>query len=470
MIKKLLKKVNSDGAFSLVKQVSAQVLESQEKYNSYITLTLDRASKRAQEIDSLLNAGKNPGPLAGIPVALKDNLLYSGEKMTCGSKILENYFSPYTGTAVEKLEEAGAIVIGKTNMDEFAMGSSGETSYFGPTKNPLHPDRVPGGSSSGSAAAVASGDVPIALGSDTGGSVRQPASFCGVCGLRPTYGRISRYGLSALASSIDQIGVLASSVEDTALVYSLISGHDPKDSTSLNEKGYELSDSIEEGVKGLKIGIPKEYMGETLHSEIRERILEISNKLVSAGAEVKEISLPSLEQALATYYIIAPAEISSNLARYDGVRYGFRAPEAQTLEEMYIESRTQGFGPEVKRRILLGTSILSSGNYESYYLKALKVRSMIKKEFEKIFSSIDLIFSPTTPTPPFKFGEVKDPMEMSMADSYTIPSSLAGLPAMSVPVGSIEKNLPVGAQLIGGTFSEPTIFRCARFMEKIYES
>lgn len=469
MIIEILRKVRSDGAEAIIKNALSRAEDSQARYNPYITLFNERAMERARQIDRLLNSGADPGPLMGLPVALKDNMLYEGERMTCASKILQNYISPYTATAAEKLEHAGAVIIGKTNMDEFAMGASGETSYFGATRNPRDPERVPGGSSSGSAAAVASGDISLALGSDTGGSIRQPAAFCGVCGLKPTYGTVSRYGLAAFASSLDQIGVFTPSVEDAAISLNIVSGYDPKDSTSINRSIPDYTKGLGDGVRGLRIGIPKEYMGEGLSEEIREVIRVTADKLSGAGAEIREVSLPLTKYGVATYYIIAPAEASANLARYDGVRYGFRAEEINSIEDMYIKSRSEGFGAEVKRRIMLGTYALSSGYYDAYYLKAHKVRNMISRDFRRVFKEVDLLLSPVTPTPPFKLGEIRDPLSMYLADVYTISSSLAGLPGMSVPAGGRDLNITAAAQIVGPAFSEELLLKCARSVEQLYE-
>ncbi len=439
---------------------------SQKKLNSFITILADRAKEKAKQLDS----GKKSGPLTGIPMAIKDNMLLDGTPTTCGSKILKNYISPYTATAVKKLEEAGAIIVGKTNMDEFAMGSSGENSAYGPTKNPVDLERIPGGSSSGSAAAVKEGQVLGSLGSDTGGSIRQPAAMCGIVGMKPTYGLVSRYGLVAFASSLDQIGPFAQNTEDAAIILNVIAGYDPKDSTSLKTKIPDYSAEINKGVQGLTFGIPKEYMAEGLSDEIRERIENTAKKLRNLGAKIKEVSLPHTKYAVSTYYIVAPAEASANLARYDGVRYGYRTSISEDLLSTYKISRQHGFGSEVKRRIMIGTYALSSGYYEAYYLKAQKVRTLMKMDFEKVFKEVDLILSPTSPCVAFKIGEkTDDPLQMYLSDIYTISCNLVGIPGINIPAGVDIKGLPIGAQLMGPYFSEKILLRAARQIEKIHE-
>ncbi len=439
---------------------------SQKKLNSFITILADRAKEKAKQLDS----GKKSGLLTGIPMAIKDNMLLDGTPTTCGSKILKNYISPYTGTAVKKLEEAGAVIVGKTNMDEFAMGSSGENSAYGPTKNPVDLERIPGGSSSGSAAAVRDGQVLGSLGSDTGGSIRQPAAMCGVVGMKPTYGLVSRYGLVAFASSLDQIGPLAQNVEDTAIILNVIAGYDPKDSTSLKVEKQDYSAEINHGVKDLIFGVPKEYMARGLADEIRERIENTAKELQNLGAKIKEVSLPHTKYAVSTYYIVAPAEASANLARYDGVRYGYRASISGDLLNTYKISRQQGFGSEVKRRIMIGTYALSSGYYEAYYLKAQKVRTLMKMDFEKVFKEVDLILSPTSPCVAFKIGEkTDDPLQMYLSDIYTISCNLVGIPGINIPAGVDIKGLPIGSQLMGPCFSEKILLRAARQIEKIHE-
>jgi len=433
--------------------------------HAYISLDEEGALRKAEEVDARVARGEEVGVLAGVPVAVKDNICIKGMRTTCASKILENFVSPYDATVVEKLKAADAVFLGKTNLDEFAMGSSTENSYFGPTRNPHDPERVPGGSSGGSAAALAAGEAVLALGSDTGGSIRQPASFCGVVGLKPTYGRVSRYGLVAFASSLDQIGPMAKNVKDTALLLNVISGYDPRDSTSAPVEVPDFTKALDEGIEGIRIGLPREYFAEGLEDEVREKVLEAVDILEGEGAEVVEVSLPHTKYAIATYYIVAPAEASSNLARYDGVKYGFRA-EGRDLYEMYCNTRSQGFGEEVKRRIMLGTYTLSAGYYEAYYLKALKVRTLIKQDFEEAFETCDLLATPTSPTVAFRLGEkVADPLTMYLSDVYTVSVNLAGLPGISVPCGSSD-GLPVGLQLIGRPFDEETLLRVAHVVER----
>lgn len=407
------------------------------------------------------------GPLAGVPISIKDNICTEGWETTCASKVLEGFIPPYDATVVRKLKEAGAWIVGKCNMDEFAFGSSNESSAFGPVHNPWDLGRVPGGSSGGSAAAVAADEAIAALGSDTGGSIRQPASFCGVVGLKPTYGRVSRYGLIAFGSSLDQIGPLTKTVEDAAILLSVIAGHDPLDSTSADVPVPDYTKSINGGVKGLKIGIPREYVDETsLKSEGVRTLFEAQKKFEELGAEVKMISLPHTQYAIHIYYIVATAEASSNLGRFDGVQYGLRA-SAENLHEMYLETRNQGFGTEAKRRILLGTFVLSSGYYEAYYLRGLKARTLLKQDFEHAFKEVDVILSPTSPTPAFRLGEkMDDPISMYLSDIYTISANLAGVPAISVPGGFSASRLPVGIQLMAKPFGEETIFRAAYAFEQ----
>src|SRR5215475_2141945 len=407
-----------------------------DRLNAYITINRESALRQAAAMDADIQEAIRMKPLAGVLVAVKDNMLIAGVRTTCGSRILDNYVAPYTATAVKKLEEAGAIIIGKTNLDEFAMGSSTENSAFGPVRHPLDQEFVPGGSSGGSAVAVAAGHTPIALGSDTGGSIRQPASFCGVIGLKPTYGRVSRYGLVAFASSLDQIGPLANNVSDAARALQVISGHDRRDSTSADVAG--------------------------LDPEVKEKVEAGIRKLASSGAEIVEVSLPHMKYVIAVYYIIATAEASSNLARYDAVRYGFRAEEARTLAEMYRKTRYEGFGDEVKRRIMLGTFVLSSGYYDAYYEKAQRVRSMLANDFAEAFKKCDVIATPTAPTPAFKIGEKSnDPLAMYLSDIYTVTVNLAGVPAISVPCGQSSAGLTIGLQLIGNHFDEARLLNAA---------
>lgn len=435
-----------------------------QQIQAFITINEESALKKASMIDGKIAAGENIGFLEGIPMALKDNMCTEGIKTTCGSKILEEFYPPYNATVAERLEEAGAIMVGKLNMDEFAMGSSTENSGFYPTKNPWDLRRVPGGSSGGSAAAVAAREVPYTLGSDTGGSIRQPAAFCGVVGLKPTYGAVSRYGLVAFASSLDQIGPLTRTVRDNAHVLNCIAGHDPKDSTSVPFVKPDYSQSLKNDVKGLKIGVPSEFFAQGLRPEVGQVIQDAIKKFEDLGAVVEDCSLPHMEYALPTYYLIAPAECSSNLARYDGVRYGFRA-EAEDMIDMFKKTRAQGFGQEVKRRIMLGTYALSSGYYDAYYLQAQKVRTLIRQDFEKIFKQYDVLLSPTTPGIAYKINEKTDPLAMYMGDVYTIPLNLAGLPGISLPAGFVD-GMPVGMQIIGKHFNEEILYKAAYTFEQ----
>lgn len=432
--------------------------------NAYITIMEEEAIKLAKEADELIKEGKN-SPLTGVPIAIKDNINIKGFPTTCGSRILTSYKASYNSTVVERLiYREKMIPLGKLNMDEFAMGSSTETSFYGITRNPFDKSRVPGGSSGGSAAAVAAGLAPVALGSDTGGSIRQPAAFCGVVGLKPTYGLVSRYGLVAFASSLDQIGPIAKTVKDAALILSAMEGHDPKDSTSLNIKPRQYK--LDGNIKGLKVGLPEEYFIEGLNDEVKKNVLEISELLKKSGAEVMEISLPHSKYAVSTYYIVATAEASSNLERYDGIKYGLRE-NAKTLSEVYTKTRSKGFGAEVKRRIMLGTYVLSAGYYDAYYLKALKVRNLIKMDFDKAFEKVNVILSPTSPTTAFKIGEkIDDPISMYLSDIYTISANLAGLPAISIPTGFSTNGLPIGSQLIGKILDEQTILNVAFAIEQ----
>jgi aspartyl-tRNA(Asn)/glutamyl-tRNA(Gln) amidotransferase subunit A len=435
------------------------------KTNAYLHFSPERALDAAERVDRKLKAGEDAGPLAGVPVAIKDVIVTKGVRTTCGSRLLERYIPPYDATAVIRLEQAGGIILGKTNCDEFAMGSSNENSAFGPVKNPVALDRVPGGSSGGSAAVVAQGTAVVALGSDTGGSVRQPASFCGVVGVTPTYGRVSRYGLVAFASSLDHIGPLARTVGDSALLLQSIAGRDECDSTSAFAPVPDYVAALNGNVKGLKIGLPREYF-EGLASETGDRIAKGVELLRKLGCEVREIRLPATKYAVACYYIIATAEASSNLARYDGVRYTTRA-EAETLSDMYRATRGAGFGAECKRRIMLGTYVLSHGYYDAYYLKAQKVRALIAEDFRKAFSEVDAIVAPVSPFPAFKIGEkIDDPLAMYLSDIYTITGDLAGIPCMSVPCGKTAAGLPVGMQILTKHFDEAGMFRLADAFEK----
>ncbi|MBO8126256.1 MAG: Asp-tRNA(Asn)/Glu-tRNA(Gln) amidotransferase subunit GatA [Firmicutes bacterium] len=453
-------------------EITDSVLERIDSLDSvikaYVTVTAEVAKSMAKAVDAQLAQGSDLPELAGIPMGLKDNLNTKGIRTTCSSKMLENYISPYDSTVYEKLIKSMSPLLGKLNMDEFAMGSSTENSAFFNTANPWDLERVPGGSSGGSAAAVAADEAIFTLGSDTGGSIRQPAAFCGVVGLKPTYGRVSRYGLVAFASSLDQIGPITKDVTDAALVLTAIAGHDPMDSTSVNKEVPDYTKFLKEDVKGLKIGLPKEYFVEGIDPEVKTKVMETVQKLEEAGAEVKEISLPHTDAALATYYIIAPAEASSNLARYDGVRYGYRSETAPDVLTMYKKTRSEGFGPEVKRRIMLGTYALSSGYYDAYYLKAQKVRTLIVQDFQKAFEEVDVIVSSTTPTPAFKMGDkIDDPMSMYLSDMFTLPANMAAIPAISVPCGYTEAGLPVGFQIMGPAFGEGTILHVAYAVEKL---
>jgi aspartyl-tRNA(Asn)/glutamyl-tRNA(Gln) amidotransferase subunit A len=428
--------------------------------NAFLEIGRERALKRATEIDQ--SSEKAKLPLAGVPMAIKDNICVTGMQTSCGSRILGPYHPPYNATVIERLFAAGANIIGKTNCDEFAMGSSNENSAFGPVKNPWDTSRVPGGSSGGSAAAVAAGIVPVALGSDTGGSVRQPAALCGVVGLKPTYGRVSRYGLVAFGSSLDQVGVLARNASDAASVLHVIAGRDPHDATTADVPVPDYPASLAQDVKGMRLGVSEALLGEGVDAEVREAIERAINGYKDLGAEVVDIDLPHAKYAIAVYYIIATAEASSNLARFDGVRYGFRAEEAPALRDMYRKTRDEGFGPEVKRRIMLGTYVLSAGYYDAYYLKAQKVRTLLRQDFAKAFQRCDAILTPTTPTPAFKFGEkVDDPLAMYLNDIYTVTANLAGVPGISVPCGISSDGLPIGVQLLGPHWSEADLLRLA---------
>jgi aspartyl-tRNA(Asn)/glutamyl-tRNA(Gln) amidotransferase subunit A len=445
-------------------------IERSTELNAFITVMTDSALAEAERIDRALASGEALPPLAGSVIAIKDNMVTRGVRTTAGSGMLYNYKPPYTATAVERLRRAGAVIVGKTNCDEFAMGSSNENSAYGPVKNPWDTTRVPGGSSGGSAVAVAAGMATGALGSDTGGSIRQPASLSGVVGLKPTYGRVSRYGLIAFGSSLDQIGPFANSVEDAARMLSVIAGRDPNDSTSSDTETEDYAAALEGDVRGLRVGVPREYYGAGLVVEVKEKVEAAIKKLEDLGAEIVEVSLPNTKYAVPVYYLVATAEASSNLARYDGVRYGFRAEGADTLKEMYRRTRDQGFGAEVKRRIMLGTYALSAGYYDAYYGKAQKVRSLIERDFRNAFASCDLIATPTAPTPAFKLGEKTDnPLEMYLSDIYTITLNLAGVPGISLPCGLSSEGLPIGVQLIGRHFDEGLLLRAAHNLEEVLE-
>ncbi len=441
--------------------------EKDQTINAFITVDREGALKAAEEIQKKIDAGELTGPLAGVPVAVKDNICTKGLKTTCASKILYNFVPTYNAEVIENLRRAGMVVVGKTNMDEFAMGSTTETSYFGVTRNPRNPEHVPGGSSGGSCAAVGAGEVLCALGSDTGGSIRQPSSFCGVTGLKPTYGAVSRYGLIAYGSSLDQIGPVARDVRDCAALFSVIASHDRKDSTSVELEDYDFMGALKDDVSGLKVGIPNEYFGEGLDPQVKERVLHAAGLLEQKGAQVEHFDLGMLEYAIPAYYVIASAEASSNLERFDGVKYGFRAEEYRGLHDMYKETRSQGFGPEVKRRIMLGSFVLSSGYYDAYYLKALRTKALIKKSFDQAFAKYDVILAPAAPTAAPKLGEsLSDPLAMYLGDIYTVSVNLAGLPGISVPCGSTGEGLPVGVQILADCFKEKTILQAAYTLEQ----
>ena len=434
--------------------------------NAYLTLSPERAYRQADRIDAGVARGETLPPLAGVPVAIKDVISTRGVRTTCGSKILENYVPAYDATAVERLEQAGAVLLGKTNCDEFAMGGSNENSAYGPVHNPIDLDRVPGGSSGGSAAAVAAGLAVAALGTDTGGSIRQPGSFCGIPGFMPTYGRVSRYGLVAFASSLDKIGPLAGNIADAAAVMAAIAGHDSNDSTSSDVPVPNYSQGIEKPIQGLRIGVPEDYFGKGLDPEVEQKVQTGIALLERLGCRLVALKMPHTDYAISTYYILATAEASSNLARYDGVRYGLRVPGA-TLTEMYRKTRQQGFGPEVKRRIMLGTYVLSSGYYDAYYLRAQSVRALIARDFADAFEKVDAIVTPTAPTTAFRLGEkTDDPLQMYLADIYTVTGSLAGVPGISVPCGKTKTGLPVGMQILGPHFSEGSVLQIAHAFQK----
>ncbi len=454
----------------VVKAFFDKIKTDDEKIKAYITLCEEEALKDAELIQARIDAGEEIGPLAGIPIAIKDNMCTKGVKTTCASKMLENFIPPYDATVITKLKEAGAIIVGKTNMDEFAMGGSTEHSAFFKTHNPINLNKVPGGSSGGSAAAVAGDLAPISLGSDTGGSIRQPAAFCGIVGLKPTYGLISRYGLVAFASSFDQIGPFAKDIEDTANLLNVIAGYDEMDSTSAKLEKVDYTKSLVNDVKGLKIGVPKEFMAEGVSEEVKTAVNNAIEKFKALGAEVSECSLPVTEYALPTYYIVACAEASSNLARFDGIRYGYRTSNYESLEDIYKNSRSEGFGEEVKRRIILGTYVLSSGYYDAYYKKAQRVRTLVKEGYEKVFENYDLILTPTAPSVAFDIGsKINDPLEMYMSDLLTVSINLAGVPAISIPCGKNSEGMPIGLQIISKHFDESKLLQAAYTFEKNME-
>ncbi|MGN0452238.1 MAG: Asp-tRNA(Asn)/Glu-tRNA(Gln) amidotransferase subunit GatA [Ruminococcus sp.] len=435
---------------------------------AYLTVTAEQALEKAKEFDEGRCSARGISPLAGIPCAIKDNMCTKGIKTTCASKMLGNYIPPYTAHAVEKLEESGAVILGKLNMDEFAMGSTTENSAFKVCHNPADTERVPGGSSGGSAAAVAAREAAYTLGSDTGGSIRQPASFCGVVGMKPTYGTVSRYGLIAFASSLDQIGPLTSTVLDNALVLNTIVGHDKRDATSIDRTYEDFTAEINKGVQDMKIGIPAQFFGEGISEDVKKAVLAASEAYRAMGAELVAVSMPSIDFALSAYYVISSAEASSNLARFDGIRYGYRSDDYSNIDELYRKSRSEGFGSEVKKRIMLGTFALSSGYYDAYYKKALQVRSLVRKDFDNAFEKCDFIISPVAPTVAYKIGEkTGDSLQMYMGDAYSVPVNIAGIPALSLPCGTGEGGMPVGMQLIGPAFSESILYRAGYAFENM---
>ena len=465
-----LSKAIKDGkttAVEAMEAVLARIDEKEESINAYVTIDREGALKKAAEVQKKIEEGVLMGPLAGVPVAIKDNMCTEGVLTTCSSNILNNFVPTFSSEAVLNLEKAGAVMIGKTNMDEFAMGSTTETSAYGVTRNPRNPEHVPGGSSGGSAAAVAADECFFALGSDTGGSIRQPASYCGVVGMKPTYGTVSRYGLIAYGSSLDQIGPLTKDVSDCAAVLEVIAGHDKKDSTSVDREDTDFTKALINDVSGMKIGIPKDYFGDGLDNEVKDAVLKAVDVLKEKGAVVEEFDLSLVEYAIPTYYTIAAAEASSNLERFDGIKYGYRTKEYEGLHNMYKKSRSEGFGPEVKRRIMLGSFVLSSGYYDAYYLKALKVKALIKKAFDDAFAKYDLIIGPVAPTTAPKLGSsLADPIKMYLGDIYTIAVNLAGLPGISVPCGVDSKGLPIGMQMIGDCFNEKKLIQAAYTYEQ----
>jgi aspartyl-tRNA(Asn)/glutamyl-tRNA(Gln) amidotransferase subunit A len=457
-------------AVELIRAIYTRIEMVEPAVHAFVALTRERAEAAAVRADEALKAGGAVPPLTGIPVGIKDNLCTTGVETTCASKILKGFVPPYNATVVERLDRSGMVMIGKTNMDEFAMGSSTENSSVAVTANPWDTTRIPGGSSGGSAAAVAAGCAAAALGSDTGGSIRQPAALCGLVGFKPTYGRVSRYGLIAFASSLDQIGPLTKDVTDCAILLQAIAGHDPRDSTSASIDVPDYRAALREPVAGLQLGVPKEYFVEGMDPEVERAVREAIRVYEKMGFTVREISLPNTRYAVATYYLVATAEASSNLARYDGVKYGFRTEGAKTLAEMYARSRAEGFGPEVKRRIMLGTYALSAGYYNAYYQKAQQVRTLLRRDFDRAFADVDVIVTPTTPTPAFRIGEkADDPLQMYLSDIFTISVNLAGIPALSMPCGLTQAGLPVGLQLLGKPFDEATLLRAAYAYEQATE-
>ena len=460
-------KNNELTASDITKAYVDKIGQAEKDVQAFITTLTDEALEQAKQIDEKREKGEITNELAGIPIGIKDNICTKGVRTTCASKMLENFISPYDATVMQKINQEHMFSLGKLNMDEFAMGASTEYSYFKKTRNPRNLKTVPGGSSGGSAAAVAANMVPWALGSDTGGSIRQPASFCGVVGLKPTYGLVSRYGLVAFASSLDQIGPITKDVEDAAILLNVIAGHDEKDTTSIKVEKKDYTKALKNDVKGLKIGIPKEYFGEGINEEVKQKIEQAIEKYKELGAEIEEFSLDIADYALATYYIIACAEASSNLGRFDGIRYGYRTKNFTNLKELFKNSRSEGFGAEVKRRIILGTYVLSSGYYDAYYKKAQQVRTLVKKEFDKAFTKYDVLLTPTSPTVAFEIGtRSNNPLEMYLADICTVSVNIAGLPGISIPCGTDSKGMPIGMQLIGNHFAEETILNVAYTYEQ----
>ncbi|HBI60926.1 MAG TPA: Asp-tRNA(Asn)/Glu-tRNA(Gln) amidotransferase GatCAB subunit A [Lachnospiraceae bacterium] len=463
-------KAGEVSAVEAAEEAIASIEKKEAAVNSFVTVEKERAIERAKEVQKGIENGIYTGALAGVPVAIKDNMCTKGILTTCSSKILANYYPTFTSEAVLRLEQAGAVILGKTNMDEFAMGSTTETSAFGITKNPWNTEHVPGGSSGGSCAAVAAEECSCALGSDTGGSIRQPSSFCGVTGMKPTYGTVSRYGLIAYGSSLDQIGPVAKDVTDCAVILETIAAHDKKDSTSVKREDYDFTSALKDDVKGMKIGIPKDYFGEGLDDEVREQVMAAAKVLEEKGAIVEEFDLSLVEYAIPAYYVIACAEASSNLARFDGVKYGYRTKDYNGLHNMYKKTRSEGFGTEVKRRIMLGSFVLSSGYYDAYYLKALRTKALIKQAFDKAFGRYDMILAPAAPTTAPRIGQsLSDPIKMYLGDIYTISVNLAGLPGISLPCGKDSKGLPIGLQLIGNCFEEKKIIQAAYAFEQSRE-
>lgn len=455
-------KAKEISSVEVTKQMLDNIKAAEKNINAYTLVLEEEALKKARQVQKKIDNGEELSPIAGVPMAIKDNICTKDITTTCGSKMLSNFKPPYTAEAADKLDKAGAVVLGKLNMDEFAMGGSTETSYFGTTRNPWDIERVPGGSSGGSAAAVAADEAVYALGSDTGGSIRQPCSFCGVSGIKPTYGTVSRYGLIAFASSLDQIGPVGRDIKDCASVLSVISGHDAKDSTSVNRPSIDFTGSFDGNIKGMKIGIPKNYFGAGIDEDVKKAVLGAAEALKALGAELGEFEMPVIDYAIPAYYVVACAEASSNLSRYDGIKYGYRSEKGENLLDVFYNSRSEGFGMEVKRRIMLGSFVLSSGYYDAYYKKGLQVRGLIKKSFDEAFEKYDMILSPNAPTTAFKIGENStDPLKMYLGDIYTVSVNLAGIPAVTVPCGFGNNGMPVGLQLIGRAFSEPVLVKAA---------